>query len=252
MLINGANDFTAEELEQLFADEIEPASPPADDVTGAQGGNEGDGSANGTEAQSNTDVDTTKAFAKRLKESTDKVRTEEREAIAKSLGFDSYDALIKSRENKHLEENGIDPEVGSEVIDKLVKERIEADPRIKELEEYRKQRVKEFGEKELEEIKKLTDGEITSLAQLPKEVIDLWKTKGSLKAAYLELEGEKLITRIRSEQSKGSTAHLQNPAGSNPGQDKKRLLTDKEKQVWRQFNPHMTEEELNKITVDNN
>ena len=29
-----------------------------------------------------------------------------------------------------------------------------------------------------------------------------------------------------------------------------RSKTADEKKVWRQFNPHMTEEELNKITVD--
>ena len=246
--IDGANEFTVAELELLFNGELEQETPPAAEGTGAQT-DEGEGK---EQKLAEPEVDKTKAFAKRLKESTDKVRQEEREAIAKSLGYESYEQMIKERETKKLEEKGIDPEQGSEVIDELVKQRIEADPRIKELEEYRKQRVKEFGERELAEINKLTNGEITSLAQLPKEVIDLWKTKGSLKAAYLELEGEKLITKIRSEQSKGSTGHLQNPSGGTPGQDTKRLLTDKEKAIWKQFHPHMTDDELNKMTVDNN
>ena len=77
----------------------------------------------------------------------------------------------------------------------------------------------------------------------------MWTKKGSLKAAYLELEGEKLITKIRSEQSKGSTTHLVSPSGTK-SDTTKRLLTADEKKVWRQFNPRMTEEELNKITVD--
>lgn len=246
--IDGANEFTVAELELLFNGELEQETPPAAEETGAQT-DEGEGK---EQKPAEPEVDKTKAFAKRLKESTDKVRQEEREAIAKSLGYESYEQMIKERETKKLEEKGIDPEQGSEVINELVKQRIEADPRIKELEEYRKQRVKEFGERELAEINKLTNGEITSLAQLPKEVIDLWKTKGSLKAAYLELEGEKLITKIRSEQSKGSTGHLQNPSGGTPGQDTKRLLTDKEKAIWKQFHPHMTDDELNKMTVDNN
>lgn len=246
--LDGANEFSVAELEQLFNSELEQATPPAGKETEAQN----NGSEGKEQKPAETDVDKTKAFAHRLKESTDKARQEEREAIAKSLGYETYDQLIKERESKKLEEKGIDPEQGSAVIDELVKQRIEADPRIKELEEYRKQRVKEFGERELAEITKLTGGEITSLAQLPKEVIDLWKTKGSLKAAYLELEGAKLITKIRSEQSKGSTGHLQNPSGGTPGQDNKRLLTDKEKAVWRQFHPHMTDDELNKMTVDNN
>lgn len=251
--IDGVNEFTLEELEQLFKSELEQQTPAAETEESAQIQEEKtEESKEESKEKSSVEVDQTKAFAKRLKESTDKVRLEERETIAKSLGFESYENMMKERENKKLEEKGIDPEQGSEVINELVKQRIESDPRIKELEEYRKQRVKEFGEKELAEITKLTNGEITSLAQLPKEVLDLWKTKGSLKSAYLELEGEKLITKIRSEQSKGSTEHLKSPSGDSPLPNNKRLLTEQEKRIWKQFNPYMTDEELNKKTVDKN
>lgn len=238
----GVNEFTAAELEALFSDENQPETPPAGKETESQQATDNKGN--------DVDVDKTKVFAKRLKESTDKARFEEREAIAKSFGYESYEAMQKSRENKLLEEKGLDPEQASETINEIVKKRLEEDPRIKELEEFRQQRVKEFGEKELAEIAKLTNGEITKFNQLSKEVIDLWTKKGSLKAAYLELEGEKLISKIRSEQSKGSTAHLTNPSGSTAPANK-RFLNDKEKQIWRQFNPRMTDEELNKITVDN-
>lgn len=246
--IDGVNEFTIAELEQLFDSEFEQVPPPVEEKTDAQGADDDKKEQN----VPTDDIDKTKAFAKRLKESTDKVRQEEREAIAKSLGYESYEKLVKENETKKLEEKGIDPQQGSEVIDELVRQRIEADPRIKELEEYRKQRVKEFGERELAEISKLTNGKITSLAQLPKEVIDLWKTKGSLKSAYLELEGEKLINKIRSEQSKGSTDHLANPSGSTPPPSNKRPLNDKEKAIWRQFNPHITDDELNSKFVENN
>lgn len=240
-MLDGVNEFTAAELEELFSDDIQSESQQAKEETNPQ--------QEAKEEAASTEIDKTKAFAKRLKESTDKARHEEREEIAKSLGYTSYDELIKSRENKVLEDKGLDPTQASEAIDELVKQRLESDPRIKELEEFRKQRVKEFGEKELAEISKLTNGEITKFNQLSKEVIDLWTKKGSLKAAYLELEGEKLITKIRSEQSKGSTTHLVSPSGTK-SDTTKRLLNADEKKVWRQFNPHMTEEELNKITVD--
>ena len=131
-----------------------------------------------------------------MKESTDKARQEERETIAKELGYESYDQLQKSRENKVLEDKGLDPEPASEVINELVNKRIEDDPRMKELDELRKQRVKEFGEKELAEISTLTNGKVTKFSQLSKDVIDLWTKKRSLKSAYLELEGEKLITEM--------------------------------------------------------
>ena len=119
-----------------------------------------------------------------------------------------------------------------------------------ELAELRRKQVEEFGKKELAEITKLTDGKITSLAQLPKEVIDLWKTKGSLKSAYLELEGERLITQIKSNQNKGTTSHLNNPSGSQTPPASKRPLTAEEKKRWLFFNPHTTPEELDKIMVD--
>lgn len=244
MLQEGVNEFTEAELEELFRDEFESETPPTEEEAAPQTDTTTD-----NEQSAGTNVDTTKAFAKRLRESTDKARKEEREAIAKSLGFESYDALQKSHEARLLEDKGLDPEQASEAIDELVKKRLESDPRMKELEEFKKQRIKEFGERELAEISKLTNGEITKLSQLPKEVIDLWAKKGSLKAAYMELEGEKLITKIRSEQSKGSTTHLANPSGVKT-ESKKRLLTAEEKKVWRQFYPNISEEELNKKTTD--
>ena len=251
---DAANVFTLEEIEQLFSDEFEQDSALANEETVAQqtdvdGTDTSAATATEETKPAESNVETTKAFAQRLKKSTDKARQEEREAIAKSLGYASYEELQKSRENKVLEDNGIDPEDGSKAIDEIVRQRIESDPRMQELAKYRRQQIEEFGKKELAEITKLTGGEITSLAQLPKEVIDLWKQKGSLKSAYLELEGEKLITKIRSEHSKGTTHHLQNPSGKT-STNSKRLLNEHEKNIWRQFHPQMTEEELNKITVD--
>lgn len=239
----GANLFTPEELEELFKDETEPETPPVTNET-AKASDESN-TATGTDAGT---IDQTKAFAHRLKESTDKARREERESIAKELGFESYEALQKSKEKKIYEDNGLDQDSVSPVIDQLVKARIDSDPRMAELEELRKEKVKEFGKRELAEITTLTNGEITALEQLPREVIDLWKKNGSLKSAYLQLEGEKLISKMRSEQSKGSTAHLANPSGASAKSDVRPLTAD-EKRVWRTFNPGITEEELNKKTV---
>lgn len=239
------NEFTAAELEELFSDESQSESSQTKQTTEPQK----EGTSTEPKKEEAGEVDKTKAFAKRLKESTDKARQEERDAIAKSLGYESYEDLQKNREKKIIEEKGLDPEQASEAINEIVKKRLDDDPRMKELDELKKQRVKEFGEKELAEISKLTNGEITKFSQLSKEVIDLWTKKGSLKSAYMELEGEKLINKIRGEQSKGSTSHLANPSGTG-GEQTKRSLTDQEKAIWKRFNPRMTEEELSKITVD--
>lgn len=241
----GANEFTLEELEELFKD-TQPTTPAAEEDTTPQDGNDG---ADDDNNKSNN-VENTKAFANRLKQSTDKARKEEREAIAKSLGYESYEDMETKRKNKLLEDKGLDPTDVSPIVDELVKQKLESDPRMQELEEFRKYKRDEFAKRELAEVTKLTDGAITSLAQLPKEVINRWQELGSLRLAYLELEGENLIARAKGGQSKGSTSHM-NSLNSNatPPPTKTRPLTAEEKQIWKVFNPGISDEELNKKTV---
>lgn len=226
-------DNIVEELEALFNDDLSQDTPPANDGT----------------VSNSSDVSQTKAFAKRLAEEKAKVVNEERENIAKSLGFNSYEELQKSRERKVYEDKGLDPDEISPIVEELVKKRLDDDPRMKELAQFKAKQVEEFGKKELAEITKLTAGEVTSFEQIPQDVMDLWKKKGSLKAAYLELKGEELILKARSAQSKGSTSHLTNPSGRVAPDNGIRPLTEQEKQLWKLFNPNMTDEELNKKTV---
>ena len=241
----GANGFTAEELEELFREDDQQETPPADN--NPQTDDKDSNTGNGTDDSS---VDTTKAFAKRLKESTSKAVSEERERIAKSLGYESYADMEKKRETEIYTKNGLNPEDVSPIVDELVKARLENDPRIRELSEYRNQKVQEFGKKELAELTKLTDGAITSLSQLPKEVIERWSQTGSLVKAYMELEGVNLVTKIKNSYSKGSTSHMNTPSGSSAPEPKLRHLTDEEKRVWKFFNPSMTDEQLNNKMID--
>lgn len=246
----GANEFTFEELEELFReDDTQQDTPPATNTTEQTSQTDTTTDVTDTSADNTSTVDTTKAFAKRLKESTDKARREERENIAKSLGYQSYEEMQRKREEQLMNDKGLNPEDVQPIVDQIVKERIASDPRMQELETLRAQRVQEFGKRELADITRLTGGEITSLAQLPREVIELWKKKGSLKSAFLELEGEKLVTKIRSEQSKGSTGHMNVPSGSSSSSPAERPLTAQEKQMYKYFNPTMTDEVLNKMTV---
>jgi hypothetical protein len=66
----------------------------------------------------------------------------------------------------------------------------------------------------------------------------------------MELEGVNLINKIRSEQNKGTTNHMITPGATNQPPSTKRPLTTEEKKMWKLFNPSITEEELNKKTVD--
>ncbi len=244
--IEGAMEFSPEELEELFKDDAQPETPPVEGTETPPPTQATEG--NGTETKTEG-IENSKAFAKRLREKTEQVRNEEREAIAKSLGFDSYADMQSKREKKLIEDKGLDPEQVNPIVDELVKKRLDSDPRMRELESLRAKQVQEFGKKELAEVTELTGGEVTSLAQLPKEVIELWKQTGSLKSAYLSIKGEELIRKARSEQSKGSTQHLQNPSGTVKQPGKERPLTAEEKKVWKFFNPSLTDEELDKKTT---
>ena len=246
-IINGANELNLQEIEALLADEAQPETPPVSREAAPTNTDNTDPNA----SKGDDDVSKTKAFAHRLKESTEKARKEEREAIAKSLGYESYEAMQQQREHKLMTDKGLDPEQVSPVIEELVQKRINDDPRMKELEELRKRQVAEFAKQQLAELKELTDGEVTSLNQLSDDVIKLFSSTGDLKKAYIQVEGANLINKLRAKQSKGSTDHLQNPNGSTGSSSTARHLTQEEKQIWKFFNPTMTDEELNNKKVEN-
>lgn len=239
----GALDFSLEELESLFNDEVPESQPEGQqtDPTQTQGAEK--------EQVTPDNVETSKVFAKRLREKTEKAVAEERERIAKELGYESYSTMQKQKESRMLEESGLNPEDVSPVVDKIVEERLKNDPRMKELDSYRERQMKEFAKKELEQIKELTGGTVTSMDQIPEDVLEHWKTSGSLKKSYIALHGEELIAQARRSAPRPSTNHLQSPSGSPPTPSDVRPLTDEEKKVWKLFNPQMSEEELNKKTV---
>lgn len=239
---NGDNtEFTLEELEALFPGNSAQETPPAQEQNTEPSATQ--------PAANESNIEVTKAFSQRLKAKTDEAVKNERENIAKSMGYASYEEMIKQREAKLMEDKGLDPEQVTPVVDELVKQRIDNDPRMQELEELRAQKLKIFAEQQLAEITKLTDGEITDLKQIPKEVLDLWQQKGSLKQAYLAVKGEELLIKAKSGQSKGTTQHLQSVQGGPAKSTAERPLTEQEKRVWRQFYPNITEEELNKKTM---
>lgn len=187
-----------------------------------------------------------KAFSIRL--------NEERDKIAKEAGFESYDDMRKQREKKKLEDEGLDPDVASPVLEDLVKQRIEQDPRIKEYEELKKREqereFKEWCEKEVKQLNSLTDGKIKSLSDVPQDVVKLSEKTGSLKSAYLQLHGEELISQIRlkqsSQESKGTTNHLAQIKDGVSASGKTRPLTPEERRAYKMINKNITEEELDK------
>ena len=271
MLMNlGATEITAKDIEDFLSGggavtpTAENTPAPAPTLQNDGDVNDGDGRAKneGPSVVQSDDapvaaqpVTETQAFARRLREATGKARNEERESIAKSLGYESYTKMMEARQEDMLRERGLDPEDITPVVEQLVEQRIATDSRLQDLEAYRQERMKAWATQELAELKTLTNGKISTWEDIPKDVLEAWKTKGSLKAAYLELQGETLITEMRasiaSGQSRGSTGHLASPASAPAaGDGKKRPLTSEERAVYKLFNPSVTDEQLSKMTKD--
>lgn len=247
-MLRDANEITIKDIEEFLNSDGSATSTEKQEETPSVE------EPNDSKNNEPTKVTETQAFAHRLKSATEKARLEERNNIAKALGYESYEALQKSREEELLKSKGLDPEEVNPIVNELLEKRLKDDPRLQELEGYRQQKMQEWAKKELAELKELTGGEISKMEDVPKDVLELWKTKGSLKAAYLELQGDALIKKIRSgiegEQSRGSTGHLQSPKGAPapaPTQEV-RPFTEQEKKIYRLFNPEVTDEELSKMT----
>lgn len=243
--MNGAKEITVEDIENfLNSEEAVPPAANEDDKNSQNDKTE-------AEIKAAEEKTQTQAFAHRLKEATEKVRNEERAAMAKRLGYDTYESFTKEFESNLLKEKGLDETEVGPIIETIVNKRLEDDPRLKELEAYKRERVNEWAKKELTELKELSGGKITKLEDVPKDVIELWKKKGSLKTAFLELQGEALIKEARnsavSEQNKSSTSHLNNPAGNPTTKIEQRPYTQEEKDLYKYFNPEATDEQLSKM-----
>lgn len=243
-----ANEITMEDIESFLNSDGGVTSAPDTGETQTEG--------NLDEDTNQKDVSQTKAFANRLRQATDKAVKAEREKLAKDLGYDSYAELQTANERDLLREHGVDPESVKPLIDQLVEKRMTEDPRFKELEEVRQKKIDEWAKKELQDLKDLTGGKVTKLDDLSDEVLNLWKKEGSLKKAYMAIEGENLVKDFRlrkdSQASQGNTSHLESSSSksSNYGGKGVRQLNREEREVYQIFHPNMTEEELNKITVE--
>lgn len=239
-------NMTLEDLEALFQDVSSETAPAPEEETSTN--IEGTETSE-IEVKQEPDVTATQAFSKRLKEKTEQAVAQEREKIAQSMGYTSYDDMIKSQEKKTLSDKGYDADELEPIVSDLVEKRLKNDPRMQKLAQYEQRELQEYGKKELSELSKLTNGEISKIEQVPKDVVELWKKTGSLKSAYMQLHGEELITKARAQQSRADTGHLQSPSGGSPVTSNRRPLTSDEAAVWKLFNPGMSDEEIAKKSM---
>lgn len=235
------NDFTEEELQELFGDIVQ--DPPT-----AEEGKTADTTKSDEEKQKELEdkVETTSAFSRRLNERTTKAVNSERESIAKMMGYESYEAMTKAAQDKLFVDNGINPEAGRKVLDKMTETSKLSDAKYQK---FLESEVEENTKRELGELSKLLGQQVTSLSQVPKDVIDDWATSGNLKASYMKLHGEELLIKTRKAAATGTTTHMQSAGtGSGAPNSHERLLTEDEKRAWKMMFPHMSNEELNKMT----
>lgn len=246
----GVKDSSMADLEALLNlddDETPPSQEPTQATPGTTAAPQ-----EPTSAPEPVKETETQAFARRLRESTEKARREERDAIAKKLGKSSYEELIAEQEAKTLEDKGLDPTVAKEVFDKMYEERIQSDPRFKELDEYRAKKAEEWGKAQMSELSKLTGGKITKIEDLDEATLKRGQAEGSFVSAYMALHGAELIAEMRlngvAKQQQNTTAHLANPTGSKldsefrePAPEEKGILAQ-----FAQYSKSMTED-LDKI-----
>lgn len=189
-----------------------------------------------------TQVDTTKAFSKRLAQEKVRLAAEEREKIAKENGFNSYEEMRVANQNQKIKESThIDPldEDFQKALDIIQKG---PDPEKEDL----KAKVKGYEESEAEKwereqvaLLKTTYGiDIKSLTELDPEVTKrIEKGIDPVDAYYLVHKPSPKKPEV------DDKAHLKNDPHGSGGGDKE-TLTKEELDVLKEYLPDLTEAEI--------
>ena len=189
-------------------------------------------------------VDQTQAFAKRLKEEKAKARLEERQAIAESFGYNSWQEYADAQTNNKILDKGMDPDSVRDIL----KDLIYTNPEYVEAMKYKKE--KEELEKEIfasNSIKKLNETYGTSYSsvnELDAETVRMWNEGTPLEKAFAANNMSTLIDnavkKAISSRDNGKS-HLTNVSGSAE-QSKTREATSDELRVAKAFG--FSEEQL--------
>lgn len=162
-------------------------------------------------------VDQTKAFAKRLKEETEKVRNNEREEIAKQFGYNSWQEYVDAQTNNKLLDNGLDPEAVRPMLQDLIKndpQYIEAMKFKAEKEELEKEL---FASNSLQDLNNKFGLSYKSINELDSDTIDMWNKGIPLEKAYAANNWEKIQQMaVKQAASKDNgKSHMKTVTGSN-------------------------------------
>ena len=189
-------------------------------------------------------VDQTKMFAKRLKEETEKVRLRERENIAQSFGYNSWDEYMNAQTDNNLLDKGLDPESVRPVIKDLIKndpEYIEAMKYKREKEELEKEL---FASNSLQALNNKFGTNYKSVDELDAETIKDWNNGTPLEKAFAANNYSLLVdmaVKKASVTKDNGKSHLKTVTGSS-AQTSAREVSKGELDVARMFG--FSEEQL--------
>ena len=191
-------------------------------------------------------VTETQAFARRLKEATEKARADEREQIAHSYGYDSWAEYNKAQTDSKLLDKGLDPDTVRPVLKDLIKN----DPDYIEGMKYREEKMKEeaniWAKEELNRLNKRFGLNIASVDDLDEATIKNWNNGMPLEKAYVSEHFDELRKKTieATKTSIGSgKEHLTETQSSTPPSSQP-SITDREMAMFRALNPYKSDDEI--------
>lgn len=191
--------------------------------------------------------DPTKNYSDRLKKDREKIRNEERDNLAKELGYENYEKFREAHVDNSLLDKGLDPDT----VKPLLKDLIKNDPEYVEAMRFKAE--KEELEKNVwakDQIKALNDKfglNLQSISDLDEDTVKMWNNGVSLDKAYAANhyeDLEKSSLRKLKEQDSGKS-HLKNVDGSTLESDEV-VVTDEIYRQFKAFNPDVTREDVKK------
>lgn len=190
-------------------------------------------------------IDKTKAYSERLNKDRERIRNEERESIAKTFGFSSWEEYKDSMMDNSLLEKGFDPEQ----VKPLIKEALQRDPAYIEAMKIKQEKeeleAKIWADEELKKLNSKFGLNIASTNDLGEEVIKLWNSGISLDKAYAAINYEILQNKAveKARGNKTGKEHLKDIDTGNKTEIRK--LSNEEMKYFKLINPNASEDDIN-------
>ena len=194
-----------------------------------------------------TQHDETKAFSERLKAAREKDRTE----LAAALGFDSWDAALNSGLDKKLLDAGIEPSIGTPIIEDAVANH----PDVIAARQIAAQAIKAQQDAELKLLNETHGLSFKSIDDLDQDTKSLMDKGVPLGRAYVAIHFNELSNRQTQDpaaaakaQRDASLGHLSGiPGGGAVAPTSARAVTQTDIDNVKRFMPGATQEQIAKF-----